>query len=188
MISYWVMMGFTLKDGSLGVNFRRTVSSFSTHLHYFLFAQSLFSVVSGDTKYFTKQVYVNSSFWPRFFLLNKLVVPNTLSIIVDGAQYRLNNLSWVVQFNTTSMLLDNRVNVYTNASLKNFSLLSVSPVYSSCIWLERELSDFTNINFVGLTDTRRLLLDYFEEKASWDTHISNDKNYNNTIYDIALAY
>ena len=66
--------------------------------------------------------------------------------------------------------------------------MSVSPVYASCVWLERELSDFTNINFIGLTDTRRLLLDYFEEKTLWETHISNDKNYNNTIYDILLAY
>lgn len=63
------------------------------------------------------------------------------------------------------MLFDNRTNIHTVIALKDFSLNSVSSVYQSCIWLERELSDFTNINFIGLTDTRRLLLDYFEKKA-----------------------
>ena len=61
-------------------------------------------------------------------------------------------------------------------------------IYYTEVKGKQEGNNFTNINFVGLTDTRRLLLDYFEEKASWSTHISNDKNYNHILYDITLSY
>lgn len=86
-------MGFTLTNNLPSAHSKRAASSFNTALHYFLFTQSLFSVVSTDTKYFTKNFYVNPAFWAKFFLLNKLVIPNTLPIVVDGAQYRLNSLS-----------------------------------------------------------------------------------------------
>ena len=187
--SYWVMMGFTAQSASYANNnVFNAQASFSNSLHYFLLHQSLSCLVSTDAKYFTKNFYLSKSFWVKFFLLNKLEVPHNLPIIVDGAQYTPNAITWVIQFNLASMLLDNRVSVHTVVSPKDFSLSSLSVVYHSCIWLERELSDFTNINFVGLTDTRRLLLDYFEKKASWQTHISNDKNFNNVIYDISLSY
>jgi len=62
------------------------------------------------------------------------------------------------------MLSDARSSVVTKLSTKNFSILTTSTIYHSSIWLERELSDFTGIDFKGLTDTRRLLLDYFEDK------------------------
>ncbi len=187
--SYWVMMGSTIQGASYANNqVPNAQLSFSNSLHYFLLHQSLSCLVSTDAKYFTKNLYLSKSFWVKFFLLNKLAIPNNLSIVVDGVQYSANNPSWVIQFNLASMLFDNRLSVHTVISLKDFSLNSVSSVYHSCIWLERELSDFTNISFVGLTDTRRLLLDYFEKKASWQTHISNDKNFNNVIYDISLSY
>ena len=187
--SYWVMMGSTIQGASYANNkVSNTQLSFSNSLHYFLLHQSLSCLVSTDAKYFTKNLYLSKSVWVKFFLLNKVAIPNNLSIVVDGAQYSVNNLNWVIQFNLASMLLDNRLSVHTVVSLKDFSLNSLSSVYHSCIWLERELSDFTNISFVGLTDTRRLLLDYFEKKASWQTHISNDKNFNNVIYDISLSY
>lgn len=182
-------MGSTKQSASFAINgISASKVSFSSSLHYFLLHQSLACLVSGDVKYFTKNFYLAKAFWVKFFLLNKLDVPHSLPIIVDGAQYSPNSLTWVVQFNLASMLFDNRVNVHTVVSLKDFSLASVSSVYQSCIWLERELSDFTNINFIGLTDTRRLLLDYFEKKTAWQTHISNDKNFNNVIYDISLSY
>jgi len=32
------------------------------------------------------------------------------------------------------------------------------------------------------------LLDYFELKANCQTHINNDKNFNESLYDIMLSY
>lgn len=182
------MMGSKFIRNFLTDNKRCFNISFNSSIHYFLLTQSLVVLVSTDSKYFTKSFYLTSSNWSKFFLLQKITAPNNLSIIVDGAQFKFNNLSWNLQFNTTSMLFDDRVSVYTTVSLNNFCLTSVSSIYNSCVWLERELSDFTNINFLGLSDTRRLLLDYFEDKTLWSTHISNDKNFNNVLYDITLSY
>jgi len=64
------------------------------------------------------------------------------------------------------MLSDNRCSVYTNVSRDDFSLLTITSVFKSSVWLERELADFTGLNFIGLLDTRRLLLDYFEQRTS----------------------
>ncbi len=120
--------------------------------------------------------------------MSKIHVPTKLNILVDGAQFNLNADTWVVQYNLVHMLNDNRLSVYTTIHVGDYSLPSLSTVYKSCIWLERELSDFTNLNFLGLKDTRRLLLDYFEIKSNWQTHVNNDKNFNEVLYDIMLSY
>lgn len=86
------------------------------------------------------------------------------------------------------MLIDERLNVVTRVPVKLLKISSLSSVFRSTEWLERELTDFTGFNFCGLTDTRRLLLDYFEERQTYQTHVSNDKNYNNVFYDISLAF
>ena len=93
-----------------------------------------------------------------------------------------------MQFNLTTMLEDERLSLYTTVSQTDFALTTTTTIYPSSVWLERELGDFTGLNFLGLVDTRRLLLDYFEPKMSWQTHISNDKNYNESLYDISLSY
>jgi NADH:ubiquinone oxidoreductase 27 kD subunit len=71
-------------------------------------------------------------------------------------------------------LMDNFSNLFFGfklvlCSLCNFSeVLSVSSltqVYASSVWLERELSEFFGIYFSGLLDSRRLLLDYTKPKG-----------------------
>jgi NADH:ubiquinone oxidoreductase subunit C len=37
---------------------------------------------------------------------------------------------------------------------------SISSIYTSAVWLERENSEMFNINYNNLLDSRRLLLDY----------------------------
>lgn len=86
------------------------------------------------------------------------------------------------------MFWDSRFSCVTFIDSASFCVPSSSYSFKSTIWLERELSDFTGLNFENLLDTRRLLLDYFEDKQMQQTHISNDKNYNNVIYDVSLAY
>lgn len=160
----------------------------SDFLPYFLLNQGLSVLVSPDVKHFSKTLYISKSFWNRFFLLTKLSIPSSLVVVVDGVQFTSSVTKVTIQFNLANTILDDRTSVYTTVFTDNLNLSTVSLVFKSCIWLERELSDFTNINFFGLIDTRRLLLDYFEVKTFWQTHVSNDKNYNETLYDVFLAY
>lgn len=135
-------------------------------LPYFLLHQSVCVLSSTDSKYFNSTVFVDRQLWARFFSMNLISVPSRLPVIVDGIQFCSNETSWVVQFNLTHLLSDNRCSVYTTVPLTDSCLITVSSIYRSVVWLERELSDFTGINFLGLMDTRRLLLDYFEPKTA----------------------
>lgn len=155
---------------------------------YFLLNQALVCLANYNAKYYTKHFYLSRTLWAKFFLLQRLDLPQRLGHIVDGAQFSSTGSVWVVQYNLNTMLTDDRTTVHTNLQSRSFSISSVSPIFKSCIWLERELSDFTNISFIGLVDTRRLLLDYFENKQVWQTHVSNDKNFNNSLYDICLSF
>lgn len=154
----------------------------------FLLSQSLRCLINSHSKYFSKTFFIDKNLWLRYYFMLKLQLPCLLPYVVDGAQHRVDSDSWIVQYNSNSMLSDERVSTCTTLSSGNFFLITTSTVFQSSIWLERELSDFTGINFLGLVDTRRLLLDYFEDKQQWQTHISNDKNYNNSFYDIFLAF
>jgi len=159
-----------------------------TNAPIFLIQESYFFLENSHSKYVLQTVCTGSSSWPRLFCLLSLALPYNIPYVVDGAQYQPKSSLLSVQYNTNFMLTDTRLNVFTNISTVNYQLVSVSALFSSVVWLERELSDFTNLNYIGLSDTRRLLLDYFEEKQVWQTHISNDKNYNNSYYDISLAF
>lgn len=119
-----------------------------------------------DSNYCTKSVFLFRSLWAKFFLMSKLDLPSKLYFIVDGVQFKANSSSWGLQFNATRAISDSRVSVSTYVPVTDYSLPSTSTIYFSTVWLERELSDFSGINFLGLVDTRRLLLDYFEPKMS----------------------
>jgi Ni,Fe-hydrogenase III component G len=82
------------------------------------------------------------------------------------------------------MVDDTRLSIFTCLSSLSPQVNSVSTVFSSTVWLERELQEFSGISFLGLSDTRRLLLDYLEHKGFCQTHLGNDKNFNNNFYDV----
>lgn len=175
-------------SSSLGTGAQSRGVFYSQTLPYFLLNQQLKIVVSSDKKYFNSTIFVTKDFWGKFFCMVKLVTPSKLPIIVDGVQYSLNTNNWIFQYNLTHLLSDNRCSVFTYVEREDFSLVTTTLAYKSSVWLERELSDFTGVNFIGLLDTRRLLLDYFEQKTNWQTHINNDKNFNESFYDIMLSY
>lgn len=167
-------------------NQRKNTLDFSSP--QFLLNQATICLVNRNSKYFTKHYYLNRTLWAKFFLLQRLDLPQRLAHVVDGAQFSSSSNTWVLQYNLNVMLTDDRTTVNTSVNSNKFYLSSVSSVFKSCVWLERELSDFTNINFIGLSDTRRLLLDYFENKQVWQTHVANDKNFNNSLYDVCLSF
>jgi len=177
-----------ITSSSLGTGARSRGVFYSQMLPYFLLNQQLKVVVSSDKKYFNSTIFVTKDYWGKFFYMAKLSTPSKLPVIVDGIQYSSSTNNWIFQYNLTHLLSDNRCSVFTYVERDDFSLLTTTLVYKSSIWLERELSDFTGVNFIGLVDTRRLLLDYFEQKTNWQTHINNDKNFNESLYDIMLSY
>ena len=61
----------------------------------------------------------------------------------------------------------------------NINFISISNIYSSFTWVERELSELNNITFVNLKDGRRLLTDYTT------LNINND-DYKTTSYNLAV--
>lgn len=164
------------------------IGSSSSIYTQFLLSQTSYCLFNSQTKYFCKIFYVDKNFWFKNFSLSRLHANAPLTYVVDGSQSRLNADLWALSFNSNNMLSDERALFLTRVSTKSFFISSLSRLFPSTIWLERELSDFSGLSFLGLTDTRRLLLDYFEEKKVWSTHISNDKNYSNVLYDITLSY
>jgi NADH:ubiquinone oxidoreductase subunit C len=67
------------------------------------------------------------------------------------------------------------------------TLNSISMIFKSAAWLERELSEFSGVVFCGLLDTRRLLLDYTEPKRLTLSHVSNDKNFDSMFYEVGYS-
>lgn len=152
-----------------------------------LLTQTLFVGSQSSDRYLSYFFFIDKNLWSKFFFYSLLNVGVRCGV-VDGIQFDSASSHWSVQFNLTSFSTDRRFSCITLLTRSGFYLTTTAWSYKSSIWLERELSDFTGLNFKGLVDTRRLLLDYFEEKHVWQSHISNDKNYNNLFYDITLSF
>lgn len=159
----------------------------SSHLQ-FLLGQNLVHLCVSFSRYDTNINYLDAGFWAKYFFLLKLHIPCVLSYVVDGAQYKATPSHLAVQFNVNDMVSDIRASAIALVAHESFALSTIGQIFPSSIWLERELADFTGLNFTGLRDTRRLLLDYFEDRQAWQTHLPNDKNYNNSLYDICLVF
>ena len=63
-------------------------------------------------------------------------------------------------------------------------LLSLSRVFSSYTWVERETKEFYGITFLGLRDSRRLLSDYTTVEPLTDQYETS--GYNTVIQDIFI--
>ena len=140
------------------------------------------------SKYYFKTIYVDRFFWVKPFLYSLLDLSNRSFYIIDGVQFKHKDTHLIVQYNSNTMITSNHLNFFTKLPLACLNLISISSLFRSSTWLERELSEFSGITFLGLLDTRRLLLDYFESKQIWQTHIGNDKYYNSNLYDITLNF
>lgn len=63
-------------------------------------------------------------------------------------------------------------------------LLSLSRVFSSYTWVERETKEFYGITFLGLRDSRRLLSDYTTVEPLTDQY--ETRGYNTVVQDIFI--
>ncbi len=166
-----------------------TINSCQLPLNSYLIEDTSVNVLYSFNKSWVNTIlHLEQQFWAKSALLVRLSLPNKSTYLVDGIQFNLNNNSINIQYNLSSFAIDSRVSFFTTIPLVNLQLLSICSIFPSSSWLERELSDFTNIYFLGLLDTRRLLLDYFQDKKLWETHIKDYKSYSNTFYDVVCNY
>lgn len=56
-----------------------------------------------------------------------------------------------------------KYDLYVNHILTTYTLKSNSPTFFNRVWLEREVSEFFQVNFYNLADTRPLLLNYGDQ-------------------------
>jgi hypothetical protein len=107
-----------------------------------------------------------------FFLLNKknfnTIYFYNLDAVIINKTYYIASSSF---FFDLKLLLEV---THTN------SLESISKVFYSFTWVERELKEFNNISFYNLKDTRKLLLNYNSN------HDLTYNNYNAVINDLNI--
>lgn len=110
-----------------------------------------------------------------FILLLKLQF-NNLFFPVDMTYYLKTN-SRAVLVGITSYFTNNYLKLMFQLDEQFINLTSISNIYSSFTWVERELSESNDITFLNLKDSRRLLSDYTLLKT-------NLNDYNTTSYNI----
>lgn len=113
-----------------------------------------------------------------------LDLPNNLPYLLDGVQFKVSPNDYLFQYNLNSMSTDSLDIICVKTSLLNFELNSISHIFESASWLERELSEFTGVLFYNSRDSRRLLLDYTEAKNFNETHRFEWRDFSNIYYEI----
>jgi len=69
---------------------------------------------------------------------------------------------------------------------KNSYIVTTCTLWLSSSWVERELSEFSEIYVISTIDSRRLLTDYTQKKLFIKTHEPFFNNYSNSFTDILL--
>jgi NADH-quinone oxidoreductase subunit C len=85
-----------------------------------------------------------------FNILIDIIIYETL-----GSPYR-----FIIIYNILTVKFTLRLYVKTKVKELTRTLLSISSLFHSSIWLEREIFDFYGLHFMMHQDLRRLLLDY----------------------------
>ncbi len=139
---------------------------------------SILNLNSINFKYF----YFNNIFSIKlknfyyFFLINKFNINSTYFYNLDATILnKVINKTYVIS--TQTFFYD--LQLLLNINVAN-SVLSISKIYFGNTWVERELKEFNNIYFIGLTDNRKLLSNYnYNNKLSYN-------QFNNIINDLKI--
>lgn len=159
-------------------------NSFNLHFDLFLLNSSVFCFYGNKPKYYNFFFYLEPKFMARYALLSSVSMSMPMIYLVDASQFRVGPNEWSIIYNWSDMSSDTRISVFTEITYFSYEIPSISSIYRSAAWLEREISDFTNLLFIGSVDTRRLLLDYLSSKHSWETHTDYEKSFDNCLYEI----
>lgn len=151
-----------------------------------------------------ESIFFLTNFFNVSFLSSTLLNDSSVKVLGDQSNYYWNVFFLKTQLHNYYYLVDlscffinKSISVCKNAScffkgnfiefyypIVNKPLLSLSKLYSSFIWVEREAKEFYNIYFNGLKDSRRLLTDYtvlINEQVNYKTtgynHLTQDLYY-----------
>lgn len=142
----------------------------SLNLFNFVFKYSLFyyHYVNKFLSFNINVIVLNTWFYPfiLFFRYNSLFFNNMLTDMNTfdyNKEVLLNNNKKItincVIYNFFLYKYNLKINIFTFCS--DFKKLNtISDLYQNSLWLERELSEMFNINFLNKLDSRNLLLDY----------------------------
>ena len=134
-----------------------------------------FKMYTNKNNYSLNFEFLNINFF-FFLVLQKYNLISVYFFIVDKILYK--NKS-----NHTELIFVNSLKTdihyfITNKFFKKTK--SLSSIFSNCIWIERELRELNEINYITLNDNRKLLLNY-----NYNNIISYN-NYNNIINDLNI--
>lgn len=119
---------------------------------------------------------LNHKYYYYFFLLNNKNI-NTLNFyILDILTFKsvnINNYFLAYQ----SIFYDFKILIETQFK-KNIS--SISKIYKGVLWVERETKEFNSIQYLNLTDSRKLLSNY-----NYNNSLQYN-NFNNIINDLKI--
>lgn len=128
--------------------------------------------------------------------LHQLYVPSTL-VLLYASQLRLlfsytgytclelfsiNQKQQKVFYNFVNLLLSYKIILITTPN--SLKVVSLSTIFKNLVWLERELMDFSNLYITGLTDTRRLLVDYLQGRSYPTCTVNYSTTYNFRLQDL----
>lgn len=117
---------------------------------------------------------LDNSYIYIYFLLNRNHINTLLFINLDSTILKdIKRCYYTLQ----TVFFDYKMLLITTF---NTSIMSITTLYNGNVWLERELKEMNNIEFLYLTDTRKLLSNYTYD----DTLLYN--NYNIIINEVLV--
>ena len=146
-----------------------TYLAFFKNFNFFIIKSNNYNSKNNLSIYFTENIYIYSTLFLKNMLTN--LYANIDKNFLFNTKYRhlLSHFS--------CFLTNERITINTTISNK-LKINSISSFFKSTQWTERELTEFNNIMFKGLLDSRRLLTDY-----TYNKNISNI-SYKTDSYDL----
>lgn len=133
-----------------------------------------FCTINNLNKHTTEVLISHNKFSTLHLFLKTSL--NNLWFNVDLAVTKANNFFSIHSANSC-FLSSERLHIVTYPDKSLIQLSSISSIFQSATWVERELQEFNGLTFKSLRDSRRLLTDY-----TYHTHLYNE-TYKTTSYD-----
>lgn len=136
----------------------KLVSLENTSLNLFL-NKSIYSVYSNTNNSINiNQLFLTNKKYYLYCLILKNLILNNFFFYDNSVVFF--NKNKLISTNFSCLISNERMILYIWPFKKTNKYFSISTLYSSSQWAEREINEFNNIFYVNLTDSRRLLTDY----------------------------